>query len=396
MLSNGKVPRQLIQMVNATPAAVVFPAQPSSNTIQVTGQFFLQALPFVNGSYVVSLLLSGPESKNYVVGVSTHVTVISNNQPLKSPLCTGAVFSSNGAYVVIAFSGPTDQAGITADTWPCDRLFTFLAAGISSCSWLDLATVRAYPSPYSTNPNTPGRAVQPGDTFGVLGGKIRSQCRYGTVCTNNALMPAYTGTVRAPDNPISPVAALGVPSSIGACSDLKVDLSASTGSGGRPWSTISWNVGAAAANVDATPITRFLEKKFDFTSNYVIIPKALLFPTTYTFTVTLYNFLEGNYTAAGAYGGSAVASVSIIGDVNLPIVSILGPSLFNTKANAALTLTATAALTPCSQSSILRYTWNVVDPTNAKRKFVSSSFDPTKFTFDAFTLTAGNTYTVTT
>ena len=391
LLSNGRVPRQLNQMVNATPAAVVFPAQPS-NAMQVTGQFFLQSLPFVNGSFVVTLLVSGSESKTYNSGVSTRVTIIANNQPLKSPSCTGAVFSNNGAYLAISFNGPTDQAGITANKWPCDTLFAFLAAGLSTCSWVDLSTVRAYPSPFSTNPNTPGRAVQPGDPFAVIGGKIRSQCRYGTVCSNNVLMPAYANYVQAPENPITPVAALGIPSSIGACSDLKVDLSASTGGGGRPWTSIDWSVGAAAANVDATPIARYLETKFDKTSNYVVVPKVLLFPTTYTFTVTLHNFLD---VTNSSYGGSAVASVSVIGDVNLPIVSILGPALFNTKANAALTLTAAAALTPCSQSSILRYTWNVVDPTNAKRKFSSSGIDPTKFTFDAFTLAAGATYTVT-
>jgi hypothetical protein len=230
VLGNGKWPTTLGQMVNATPSALTFQA---TNQIQLTGQFFLSALPKVKGPYRVNLLVKGSAGAQYATGVSTAVTIVANDQPLPAPALVGAVFSDSGAYIAISFSVPTDQAGITANKWMCDTLFTFMGASIASCSWADLMTVRAYPSPFSTNPNTPGRAVQPGDSFSVVGGKVRSQCRYGTTCTNNVATAAVRTTVQPPVNPLVPNAVLNVPSSIGACSDLNVDLSSSTGSGGR-------------------------------------------------------------------------------------------------------------------------------------------------------------------
>ena len=381
-LANGQVPNQLTQAVNATPSALTFR---STTPNQLTGQFFLNAYPFVKGSYRIDLMIQGSARSQYFGGTSTVVTVLSSSQPLPAPRLLDAVFASSGGYVVISFDTATDQAGILDNSWSCDRLFTFVSASLASCTWADLSTVRAYPSPLSTNPNTPGRAMQPGDTITLAGGKIRVQCRVGTVCTDNFVAATVTTSIQQPLNPLIPTVSVGVPNTIGGCSDLLVDLSSSTGNGGRAWQSITWNV--ASQRGDPSPVANYLSSYYDINSNTALVPKLLLLNTKYSITATLFNFLNGS--------ASGTSSVTVSGDINLPVASIQGPSLVNTKANTVLTLVGTAALTPCSQSNILKYTWTVKDPTNPTKTFASSSIDPTKFLINPYKLTAGLTYGVT-
>ena len=381
-LANGQVPNQVTQAVNATPSALTFR---STTPNQLTGQFFLNALPFVKGSYLIDLMILGSASSQYFGGARVAVTLISSSQPLPAPRLLGAVFASNGGYVVISFDGATDHAGILDNTWSCDRLFTFIGASLATCAWADLSTVRAYPSPLSTNPNTPGRAMQPGDTLSLVGGKIRVQCRVGTICTDNFVAATVTTSIQQPLNPLIPTVRVGVPNLIGGCSDLLVDLSSSSGNGGRAWQSVTWNV--ASQRGDPSPVVNYLSSYYDINSNTVLIPKLLLLNTKYSFTATLVNFLNGS--------SSDTSSVTVSGDINLPIASILGPSIVSTKANTVLSLVGTAALTPCSQSNILKYYWTMLDPTNPTKTFSSSSIDPAKFQINAYKLTAGLTYAVT-
>ena len=380
-LSNGHVPN-VTQAVNATPSSLTFSYLTPN---QLTGQFYLYALPLVKGSYVIRLRVQGSASAQYYGGVSTAVTILSSSQPLPSPRFLGGMFANSGGYVVISFDTATDQAGIVDNTWSCDRLFSFIGASLASCAWADLSSIRAYPSPVSTDPNTPGRAIQPGDTITLLGGKIRVQCRDGTVCSSNAVTAMISTRIQLPLNPLIPTVSVGVPNSVGGCSDLLVDLSTSTGNGGRIWQSVVWNV--ASEMGDPSPVARYLTSNYDKNYNNVVVPKYLLLITKYSITATLTNFLNQS--------ASWTASVTISGDINLPVVSISGLSTVNTKANTALTLVGTATLTTCSQSSYLKYYWTMQDPSNPTSTFLSSSINPTRFTINPYTLTAGSTYGVT-
>ena len=381
LLLNGRAPTNITQAVNATPPILTFS---SSTPNQLTGQFYLHALSFVKGSYVLRLKVQGSASSQYFGGTSTAVTVLSSSQPLPAPRLLSAVFANSGGYAVISFDTATDQAGIVGNTWSCDRLFTFMGANIASCAWADLSTLRAYPSPSTTNPNTPGRGMQPGDTITLAGGKIRVQCRVGTVCTANAATATITTKIQLPLNPLIPTVNVGVPNSIGGCSDLLVDLSTSTGNGGRIWRFVKWNI--ASGMGDPSPVANYLSSNYDFNYNNVLIPKNLLLSTKYSITATLTNFLNAS--------ASGTSSVTILGDINLPVASILGLSTVNTKANIPLTLVGNAALSPCSQSNVLKFTWTMQDPTNPLNAFSSSSVNPTRFQIDPYTMTAGTTYDV--
>ena len=387
-LANGQVPNQVTQAVNATPSSLTFR---STTPNQLTGQFYLYALKSVNGSYVIDLLIQGSARAQYIGGASTTikasttVVVLSSSQPLPAPRLLGAMFANSGGYIVISFDTATDQAGILDNTWSCARLFTFIGANLASCAWADLSTVRAYPAPVSNDPNTPNRAMQPGDTITLIGGKIRVQCRVDTVCTDNFVAATVTTSIQLPLNPLTPTVSVGVPNSVGGCSNLLVDLSSSTGNGGRVWQSITWNV--ASQRGDPSPVANYLLSYYDINSNTALVPKLLLLNTKYSITAKLTNFLNGS--------ASGTSTVTVSGDINLPVVSIQGPSLINTKANTMLSLIGTAALTPCSQSNILKYTWTMKDPTSPTKTFTSTSIDPTKFQIGAYKLTAGLTYGVT-
>ena len=380
-LSNGYALNRT-QAVNATPSSLTFS---STTPSRLTGQFFLNASPFVKGSYVIDLRVQGSASSQYFGRASTAVTVLSSSQPLPAPRLLGAVFANSGGYVMISFDTATDQAGILDNSWSCDRLFAFVGASLAACAWADLSTIRAYPSPISTNPNTPSRAMQPGDAITLAGGRLRVQCRAGTICTANAATATITTGIQLPLNPLIPAVSVGVPNSVGGCSDLFVDLSSSTGSGGRIWRSVVWNIAAEVG--DPSSLANYLSSYYDFNYNTVTIPKYLLLITKYSVTATLTNFLNGS--------ASGTSSVTISDDVNLPLASILGPPIVNTKANAILTLVGNAALSPCSQSNFLKYTWTVQDLQDPTTTFASGSVNPTKFQINPYTLTAGSTYGVT-
>ena len=379
-LSNGYALNRT-QAVNATPSSLTFS---STTPSRLTGQFFLNALPFIKGSYVIDLRVQGSASSQYFGGASTAVTVLSSSQPLPAPRLLSVIFANSGGYVVISFDTATDQGGISDNSWSCDRLFTFIGASIASCAWADLSTIRAYPSPSSTNPNTPSRAMQPGDAITLVGGKVRVQCRAGTICTANAAVATITTSIQLPLSPLIPTVSVNVPNSVGGCSDLFVDLSSSTGSGGRIWRSVKWNVAAEVG--DPSSVANYLSSYYDFNYNSALIPKSLLLITKYSITATLVNFLNGS--------ASGTSSVTISGDINLPIASILGPSIVNTKANAILALVGNAALSPCSQSNVLKYTWTMQVLEDPTKTFASTSINPTKFQINSYTLTAGSTYGV--
>ena len=137
---------------------------------------------------------------------------------------------------------------------------------------------------------------------------MRAACRSGTVCSKNyilqvadktlalSLLPhdnvessVVSVTIQAPAVPLLPTLLLSLPTQCGACNDLKIDLSTSTGNGGRPWTSVIWVV--LAANGDTKAIASYLTFNYDPIANTVTVPRYLLISTTYSFTVTVTNFL---------------------------------------------------------------------------------------------------------
>ena len=157
---------------------------------------------------------------------------------------------------------------------------------------------------------------QAGDSMTLTGGSLRAACRPRTVCSNNlitqiadssrvakflmsgeTLIEAISSVsliIQPPLVPLVPTVLLSLPTQCGACNDLNIDLSASTGNGGRPWTSVVWDV--QAANGGTKAILAYLDSNYDVIANTVIIPRGMLLTTTYSFGVTLTNFFGSSST----------------------------------------------------------------------------------------------------
>lgn len=149
--------------------------------------------------------------------------------------------------------------------------------------------------------------VQTGDSFSVNSGLIRAKCIKGTICSQNYVLQVakkrilsatsssvFTITVDPPEVSLVPIVILNLPTQSGACNNLTVDISASTGSGGRSWTDVTWNVLATDGDVTLEP---YLNLNFNYVSNVMSVPRSMLYSTTYQITATVTNFL--GYTSSG-------------------------------------------------------------------------------------------------
>ena len=379
----------------STAPVVVSPSSLSfkntSNTAQLSGQFFLSANDSTTGIFQVSLKITGMKSLEFGNNrVMKSVQLISGNAPLPAPSMVSALFGDSGSYILIIFTRDTDFAGITANTWPCSTLFAFVGASDVSCVWINKHTVRgnflklsgsasSLLSPFGKLTLMTPSATVPG---------IRAACQAGTTCSLNAVMAGTSVVVQNAANPIAPIVVLNLPTNLGACSPMKVDISMSTGNGGRPWQFVEWNV---VVNVgDPSLVLDALYNYYDPIAKQAVIPAAVLSPAIYSITATLTNFLNATATQA--------ASISVSTDPNQPVVTILGPSVQVIKASASLKLVGSAKLSACAVPSTLKYTWTVVDsaaPNVVLPSLVSTSLDASKYVLPGYSLTYGETYTVT-
>ena len=184
-------------------------------------------------------------------------------------------------------------------------------------SWTTLSTLRV------TFGSLGGQIIAPqaGDSVGVIGGLIRAACRPNTICQNNYVLQSFSShrdegvvsdtfsahilsgssiIVQPPSEALVPIINMITPTHLGACNNLTVDLSTSSGNGGRSWSKIHWNVVATLGST--TAIVESLKKVYDISANIAIVPRALLIDGIYVITVTVTNFL----------GSSATASANIV------------------------------------------------------------------------------------
>ena len=371
----------------------------SFSASKLTGQFYLNTpsvalslISDVSSTILVSLLITGKDSMNFTTS-STSVSILSSKRPQPAPTLVSCVFDSSGGYSVVTFDKPTDQASITGDSWPCSKLFVFADVNSTTCVWTSLSTVKVVFRAVTTS------SLKPKDTLTVKAGVLRANCRPKTNCSEDQMLqpifrngnnsiPLPTGLsviVQQPLVPVVPSIVLTAPTKIGPCNDLTIDLSSSTGSGGRPWSSVVWTV--LVENGDATTVNAFLTSNFLLTSSFATIPGSMLIRTTYSIGVTIANFLGDS--------ASSASIVSVTGDPNLPVVSILGAVSRTIRSSDALILQGSAAVSKCATMTSLDYVWTLRNSSGVLMTFKSTSTDPRVFVAPAYSFIAGSSCTIT-
>ena len=417
--------------VVASPALHSFSPSSQQQGSSLSRSFILRAADaFAAGSCAIQVSLSGPSvleyefagtssSGNVNNGTSVAVEILAAAAVPPAPTMTRSQFSSTGASAYIYFDSLTNRAGLQSVSWNCAEVFQFVSAATSVCSWLNNSAVQVifdYSSSTSTTSSSTsstsssnfGRGgtarslqsaevLQVGDPIALVPSVIRAACPNGFTASTCASTfdssPAQSVTAAAPANPVVPSVVISVPSvTVGSCSNVSVDASQSTGSGGRDWEAAVWVV--SASQQDASSILR-VQSIFDAggtsqTQQYEIPSDLLVSGAIYSLSLSLTNFL-------GKSGSSSATFAITTDNPNTPLVRIIGPKTLRIKASQILVVHSSASRASCAEdsSSALQFTWRLRNEGNQDEDFyrvASTSSNPTILKLAPYTLRAGQVY----
>ena len=373
--------------VSASPSYTAFT---SSSVLH--GQFVLSAGSEVNGTYSMSLSVTGSSREQYAITKST-VRIASSIIMTPAPTMASCQFTDSGQAVMITFDSATDYAGMKDVGWPCSSLFQFVNAPLTTCTWIDPLTVKASFGIVTSILNNIVY-LNVGDTVTLIGGLLRAFCVDTTsICKLNPIAQSGSVATLKPRNPSVPSVILIAPRSLGSNFNLSLDPTASYGNGGRLYASVTWMVSAISSGVpDVILNTTLIEGYLNAVSSAhqvsrpINIVGSTLGVASYSFTLTLKNFL--------GFSASQTTLVATTGRPDVVQVSIIGPSYQTIVASSPLTLQSLAGLShDASKSSTVVYTWTLRQG-DMIVPIVSISADPTKFSLAPYTLTNDKVYTI--
>ena len=371
-----------IRISNYSDSGEPLPYQPSSFSVDSTMMYPLTTSIYVNTSmlypvasrYEVNLILSGLSANDFGISFASNntfylqsPTVIPNPPVLKS-----SRYSRDASYIVVTFDSDTDRGSLGSALMPASVLFSFVGAPDLDCQWIDDRTVYVYLA---------GKSLCPlGSEIILLENTVKAKCR-----TTPGLEPcelwSFAASTRVyvelPLDPITPTLQIMMPDTIGECTDLTIDLSASTGSGGRAW-TFFVDVFSSDTN-DISALTSYLVTMSSSYLRPIVIQSSYLSPDVYSFVITICNFL-------GSCTSSQKRVVKL--ESNIPIVSIAGPPTRTYTRSKALVIRAFASIRNCSgdaTTSGISYSWSIYKD-GILLDLISSSRQLNVFRLPAYTL----------
>lgn len=373
ILTSNSASSSSLSSISIIPASITF----TSLSTSIIGSFILSGTSSTEGQYLLSLNFSSASNETVSAYTSSSAVteIISLQSPLPAPNMTQAIFSDSGAFVFISFSVNTDNAGITNSSFACSQLFS----GISAiCSFVNSSTV-------SVSFATGSTLLNVGNIITLLPSKLRAQCLFGTTCSKNIAADALSVSVKAPKTPLTPTVTLNVPSQSGSCNNLTIDATTSSGNAGRSWKTVTWTVTGSESSVNAANIQSYLNRKGKNVFNLVSVPSSLLGSETYVIRLTLTNFLGSS--------SSASASVSIVGNANLPTLTVVGGSVAKFYAYQTVSVSCVATVSSCATTKKIDYT-SAIFLNGIQLGSKSTASDSRIFKLDPYVLDAGYTYIV--
>lgn len=339
------------------------------------------------GLYEFRLVLSGGAVGEYSVIYSSNqqLRVLSSGQTPPVPQLTQAIFSDDGSYLTISFDTNTNQ-GNTMSSFQCNELFEFTCSTVSRCQWMDFATIRGYIYQLSSG----SICAKPGDTLTLSStASIKAKCQSTSSCSSYLSTQSTSLILKSPITAIAPMISISAPSIIGGCDTIALDISGSSGNGGRDWISSSMTV-SSTSSTDIIALQDFIRNNVTTLNPPPSIPASLLVKgSTYNFIVTLCNFL----------GKCNVGSknVVVINDI-VPNVAILGSPSRTIKAKDPLLLSSSAFVSSCDgtkSSAGLLFKWSITSNNVPQLDIQSASKDVTKYVLPSFSLRSNIFYEIT-
>eukprot|EP01033_Poteriospumella_lacustris_P006837 gene6837-4925_t len=340
----------------------------------------------LTGSFALTLVPSGASASEYYnVSYSPFNVLAYSAATIPAPKLSRVIFGDSGLRLFVTFDTSTNEAGFgESNAWGCSLIFTLPSAPGVMCTWLNTTTVSfRFVSSTAT--------VVAGDTFTLMANKVRANCAVLTNPSDCVFLQNNTAqsiSITAALNPVAPSPVITVPSTVNPCGAFMIDPSQSSGSAGRTWTTIAWNVTSTSgsAAVAATTLTTLLNTPQSSSSSS---SSTSLSAPTYLVSLTLTNYLGQTRTTTARffYGGA----------VNTPSVTILGANTYTIYPKNTLTLTTNATLSSCiAGTSQLNFTWSFQ---LSSGQTVTSSIsyttrNPRILVVPAYQFVAGNSYLV--
>jgi hypothetical protein len=279
-------------------------------------------------------------------------------QTTLTPMFQMSLLSLDGRYCTITFSTQTNKAGI-AYNFPCTRFLQFPGDSKAFCYWQDPSTIVIYPD--LTTPQAIAQAIGVGSVIVVKpNNNIKAICpQDNSGCVSGAVPPFQSHLVEPPLSRAYPNVVFASPSIITGCSSWAVDLTATSGDGGRGF---TGKMFISGSNADGTPANislfrDFFQSQFSLEAPFTVPANVFTVGATYQIDLQLCNFfLQCNW-------GNFTLTISTESSVP-PVVVVAGASYRNFYTTAALSLTATAYTTTCSGTrdfSGLMYEWIFVN-----------------------------------
>jgi hypothetical protein len=264
------------------------------------GSFLISApsdedIPFLK----IDLLKSGNDTEKYDVPHPIFVSVLSSVSAPPPPRIKIARFGDSGEFISVVFSGATNRpfGNKAVDNFNCSILFDFPGKFLpqSFCAWGSPTTVLIYPgypliyliiacrTSVTINITITDiiyigslGIVIPGNTL-----KLLAKTDLTADCTGfrGLCNPAESQSIPilAPVNPLLPIVLATVPRIISNCSNLVIDASLSTGSGGRGWANITFQLRKNGVRDRALEKKRFSIQSIDSPITVILIYTYIVF-----------------------------------------------------------------------------------------------------------------------
>jgi hypothetical protein len=370
------------------PSVVTFSSSSSSLKADLT------YIPVISGSYRLNVTLSGPSSSNYrVVFPAGDVLVVKGvEEVLSPPLAQLSEFSSDGSKIRVTFQSPTNRGGVV-NVISCMSLFQSTSHSLPSssrCVWLSDSSLQI---------SSFGSLVEPGHVLGLRRGVLKARCtsRVDLTCSSWKSNDPQNVTISVPPIVKSPLVVVSMASELGPCDDLVVDLSSSSGSGGRPWKSVSFELATMKGQSENISLARdFLSVVSSNLSSVkfpTVVPRGLLRSgSVYSLKVRLCNFLGGC--------GWKLKGFVISSSTNVPVVLLNTRDLISIFRNASLSISGDAYTSVCGGAGGRRrgyfsFSWSLSDQNNVILSYPevqSVSVNPREFKLPAYRLAVGSLY----
>lgn len=368
----------------------------------------------LSGRHTINVTLNGSSGSVFEVRYpyGSEFIVQSVDDPVRGPLMRNVSFSSDGSKIVIEFDSSTNEGGRLKYDRRCSNYFRVWSSSSPSIpdSFVSASSLSNSACVWSSDKAieiTRVSDINVGDLLELRSEVLKAKCLSSRGdCSHWPYSVSHNMTISAPLKPQTPVIVALMPSELGSCDDLLLDLSSSSGSGGRSWKSIDLKVSVSPSSLVSNPNITFLQRHLAAISTTSSVNSVLASPIvipyplftggcTYTLEVKLCNFLSTC--------GMTLKSFTISLSSSVPVSYLRSQSTVTMYRRNTLLITGGGYVSLCGDdgsnsksTSFLQYKWSVYHKKilQTSESLQSISVNPMQFKLPAYSLMSGRLYVV--